>query len=346
MESRIRPARDKSWPRKLRKLVVAPFLFFLRILFRVLNRDRRQVLTRIPMFSYLYAGLARFVSSAMGVGDLTARVHGLTMYLDPQEDAGRNGAFLWGEFEPATLTVFRRLLTRGDSVIDVGAHWGYYTLLAADLCGESGKVFAFEPHPRNYALLTRNIAVNHLTNVQAVQKAVSDRTGKAVLFEAWFTGGHSLRTLSGLAAARRTPSAELSVETVALDDFFGDSLIQPRLVKMDIEGNEPLAVAGMMRLVERTPQLVLILEFSPPYLGGKGADFLGMLASRGFEFAILDDERRRMELGPKEEIWKRVLANEEVSNLLLTRQMKLLAPVLGYRGAPEELSRGLQWVAF
>jgi len=88
-----------------------------------------------------------------------------------------------------------------------------------------------------------------LTNVQVVQKAVSDRTGKAKLFDAWSPGGHSLRMLSGWASCRGTPSPEITVETATLDDFFADSSIHPRLVKMDIEGADPVAPAGMKRPV-------------------------------------------------------------------------------------------------
>ena len=344
MEPEERPVSERTWRETLYKLAAAPLLFCLRILFRALNRERRQVLLRTPMLSSAYGRLAGFISSAMRTDQLTARVHGLTMYLDPQEEAGRNGAFLWGEFEPATVAVFQRLLARGDIIIDVGAHWGYYTLLAATLCGDAGKVFAFEPHPKNYALLTRNIEANHLTNVQAFQRAVSDRSGEAVLFEAWFTGGHSLRALSGLAAARGGASPELNIETVALDDFFGDSSIQPRLVKIDIEGAEPLALSGMKCLIERCPQLVLIMEFNPEYLEGGGAGFLELLAAQGFEFAIIDDERRKLELGPISLILTRALANTAVKNLLLTREMKLVAPMLGYKGAPGELSGSLKVV--
>jgi FkbM family methyltransferase len=247
------------------------------------------------------------------------------MYMDPEENASRAGAFLWSEYEPATTAVLMEIVTDGDVVMDVGAHWGYFTLLAASLCGTHGRVFAFEPHPRNFALLTKNVEANGLTNVVAVQKAVSNRTGSARLFQTRVTVGHSLCSpppewrLGGGSAEEA-----IAVDTVALDDFFARSSVEPRLIKVDIEGAEPLALAGMRCLVERNPLLVLITEFSACYLDAKAAaDFLDQLATCGFDVGVIDDDRRQLVVGPKAAILKRLLEEENMSHLLATRDRSL-----------------------
>jgi hypothetical protein len=122
----------------------------------------------------------------------------------------------------------------------------------------------------------------------------------------------------------------MAVDTVALDDFFAQSSVEPRLVKMDIEGAEPLALAGMRRLIERNPSLVLISEFNPSYLDPKaGADFLDQLVAWGFDVAIIDDKRRQLAVGRKAAILKRGSEQGAPSNLFATRDRSLFERLLG-----------------
>ena len=78
--------------------------------------------------------------------------------------------------------VFKKEIEKGDTVLDLGSHIGYYTLIAAELVGEKGKVFAFEPEPTNFVLLKKNIKINNYQNVIPVQKAVSNKNGKGRLY--------------------------------------------------------------------------------------------------------------------------------------------------------------------
>jgi FkbM family methyltransferase len=250
------------------------------------------------------------------------------MYIDPDEKASNTASFLWGQYEPATTAVFMEVVTGGDVVVDVGAHWGYFTLLAASLCGTHGRVFAFEPHPRNLALLEKNVEANGLTNVVVVPKAISNRAGTAKLFQSRSTTGHSIDSVV-LLQLEGTPGGgsakeSIAVDTVALDDFFAQGSVGPRLIKMDIEGAEPLALAGMQCLIERNPSLVLITEFNPFYLDAKAAtDFLDQLAACGLGVAIIDEDRRQFAVGPKAAVLKRLLDGETTCNLLATRDRSL-----------------------
>jgi precorrin-6B methylase 2 len=100
----------------------------------------------------------------------------LSFRCEGPEDPGGQQA-LGRAYEPMTTLAFHTLVQPGDRVVDVGAHVGYFTLLAARLCGPNGRVFAFEPHPDNFRLLERNIRENGAENVTAVRKAVADRAG-------------------------------------------------------------------------------------------------------------------------------------------------------------------------
>src|SRR5712692_81229 len=86
---------------------------------------------------------------------------------------------LLSTYEREQTALFRRAVRPGDVVFDIGAHAGYYTLLASALVGPTGKVFAFEPDTRNYRMLEKQIAINRCSNVVLSSSAVSDSNGVA-----------------------------------------------------------------------------------------------------------------------------------------------------------------------
>src|SRR5438093_7096038 len=87
-----------------------------------------------------------------------------------------------GHFEPSEAEFVRRTVRTGQTVIDVGANVGFFTLLLGSIVGPTGKVFAFEPHARNAGLLERSIAENRFGDRVVLDRAaVGDRTGAAQL---------------------------------------------------------------------------------------------------------------------------------------------------------------------
>lgn len=105
---------------------------------------------------------------------------------------------MWlGKFQPEFTRAFWQALCalpEGSSVIDIGAHIGYYALIAAHrLRRANGMVCAFEPHPANFSDLQRNQILNSLDNLIPVQKAVADRTMRTLLFTGSPTRSHSLK---------------------------------------------------------------------------------------------------------------------------------------------------------
>jgi FkbM family methyltransferase len=169
-----------------------------------------------------------------------------------------------GAWEPLETRIALASLDAGDTFIDLGANLGYYTVLVGLRVGPTGRGFAFEPEPDNFALLERNLAMNGLTHVTAEHCAVSDRNGAASLHvSADNQGDHRLYDSGdkrGVVPAR----------TVTLDAFFGDSARFPegsvnlRLVKMDTQGCEALILRGAGRLVaEQGARIVWMIEFWP-----------------------------------------------------------------------------------
>jgi FkbM family methyltransferase len=181
--------------------------------------------------------------------------------------------FLLGTYERGTVRACRGLLRPGMTAIDVGAHAGYYTLLFSRLVGPSGRVFAFEPHPATFALLSRNVGKRRLANVALVPAAVAEREGEAPLWQGPLSLGHSLLR------AKRGGTDALTVATTSLDAFSRAHAIERAdLVKVDVEGAEAEVLQGMAELAARSPSLSLVLEYKPEILRARGEDLRALLA--------------------------------------------------------------------
>lgn len=245
---------------------------------------REKGLARIPPVSFLYrsayAGLA-------GSSVALVSADGIPMYVHVGDVGVGKKLFLDGYFEPNETRLVKRLLRPGMVFIDLGAHVGYYSLLAAKAVGESGKVFAFEPEPRNFALLKRNIELNGLQNVTAVQKAVSDRTGAIELHvDRSNQGGHSLFQLG-------QGTESIAIDLTSLDEYFADLDVTVDFIKMDIQQAEPLALKGMGELLKRQKEVRILTEIEPPQLRQSGIDpreFLDNLLKLGFRLFALDGD--------------------------------------------------------
>ncbi|MQF67523.1 FkbM family methyltransferase [SAR202 cluster bacterium AD-802-F09_MRT_200m] len=227
-----------------------------------------------------------------------------------------------GVFEEGTTRLFQRLLKPGMLVVDVGAHVGYYTMLAAKQVGPTGKVYAFEPDPDNYAALLKNIELNGYRSVVAIQKAVSDRVGDAQLYlSATVSGNHSMYH-------HGTPErGSLPIETTTMDTMLEElGWPQVNLVKIDVEGGETAVLDGMVQLLSSTARFNLILEFMPAFLHNAGVpqrQFLDKLASTYPQIYFIDEgnEPVLISVGDGSVLVDRLLAGEQSGNLLCTTEL-------------------------
>ncbi len=136
-------------------------------------------------------------------------------------------------------------------VYDVGAQFGWYTLLSSSLVGPTGTVVAFEPLPTVVSYLRRNVEINNCTNVHIIEAAVSDIDGVAQFF---VTENNSLGSLSSIYGP-----TTVTVKTVTIDSLVGDKrVLPPDVIKMDIERGELAALRGAeSTLVEHAPTIFL-----------------------------------------------------------------------------------------
>lgn len=204
---------------------------------------------------------------------------------------------------PASLDkrVFLRLVRPGDSVFDVGANLGHYTVLFSHLAGRNGEVHAFEPIPSTFDRLSANVAARaRFGNVRLNRAAVSDRPGPVTL---WLPGDdHGQASLARHRAGSWTPATEVrefSCEAVRLDDYVRErGTGQVAFVKCDVEGAELPALRGAAETLKRHRPL-LHLEVSAAWTGDFGydpADLIRFLLDLGYRsFHLLREDVRRLD---------------------------------------------------
>ena len=163
-------------------------------------------------------------------------------------------SYALGTYEGHVVRTIRRHVRPGSIAYDVGANAGYLTLVMALCVGREGKVFAFEPDPRNTAALEENLTRNSLAQVRTVAQAVSSESG--VVEFATFE-----YTLVGHIATGDTPADArlVRVPAVSLDDFvYGGGNPAPHFLKIDVEGAEDSVLLGSQRvLAEARPSLLV-----------------------------------------------------------------------------------------
>jgi FkbM family methyltransferase len=183
---------------------------------------------------------------------------------------------LGGSYEPEQTALFVKHLSPGGTLLDVGAHVGYYTLLSAQLVGPRGRVVAFEPNPTNHRFLQRHAALNGCAQVEVVAAAVSDQNGVAR-----FDFG------TGSGTGHLAEEGTLEVRTVRLDDFCAERGLRPDAVKIDVEGAELRVLHGAeATLAAARPVIFLSTHGSQVH-----RDCLAWLGARGYALApILGDD--------------------------------------------------------
>lgn len=211
-----------------------------------------------------------------------------------------------GTWEQWLTDALSAILRPGMTFVDVGANFGYYTVLAAARVGSTGRVFAFEANPDIADLLWQTVNIN----------GFGDRTTvvpKAVYSEATTVSLSRLERLLG--ASRLAPfedellaeyhdrASTIDVPAVSLDDHFADLPGPVDVVKIDAEGSEPFVLEGMTGLLERNPHMTVIFEYAPGGIRSSGHDpeaLLESITERGFTLRRISHDGAIVPIAPDE----------------------------------------------
>jgi FkbM family methyltransferase len=190
-----------------------------------------------------------------------------TLVLDVTEFTTSSLYFGNVPYEPKTTEYFRRHLGRGGVFADVGANHGYFTVLAAALVGDGGRVFAFEPNPPVYEQLDRHVRLNGYEHrVVLLQQALSDNTEDgARLFISQWPQNSGLSSLTpgaeSIAAGSLSATATIAVRTETFDRWLTAAGVEHvDVVKIDTEGAEGHVVRGMARALQENRVGAVVCE--------------------------------------------------------------------------------------
>ena len=269
---------------------------------------------------YPVGALYHFLLSFLKIHTDVFEIQGNKMYLDSIDSLRVFGK---GVQEPLTTDLFKKEIKRNDIILDIGAHIGYYTLIFAKLVGKEGKIFAFEPHPNNFALLKKNVEINDYQNVILEEKAVSDKNGKIRLYIS--------EKSSGLHRIYKYEPEHIwkfiEVESIRIDDYFKDYNGKIDWIKIDIEGGEWAAFQGMPLLLEKNKNLKIVTEFSSCFLkefGIQPGEYLKLLQKYGFKIYNLNEDKRKIETCSITELLKIYTPEKKnITNLLCLKNKNL-----------------------
>jgi len=226
------------------------FVFSILKMLRKSVSGKEEIFRRFPLVLKIFNFFYKLVGPK---GIILTEVQGHKMFTD----AKASGFVLTGCWEKNETEIFKKIVKNGMNVIDIGAHIGYYTLIAAKIVGAKGKIYAFEPEQKNYSLLTKNIEINKYKNIISARKAVSNKTGTTKLF----LQTSALHTIVNPHGDKKS----VDVETIALDDFFTENQ-KIDFIKMDAEGAEYMIFQGMANILKNNYNLIILTEFYPKLL--------------------------------------------------------------------------------
>jgi FkbM family methyltransferase len=222
---------------------------------------------------------------------------------------------LEGRWEPWVEKVLIPAIKPGMRFVDVGANFGYFTLLGAEMVGANGQVYSFEANPLIFKKLVKSVAVNGFNErISLFNVAVHDESSPMeILFRHDASGGGWTDIAKG---ERPTMSEVFPVQGEPLDTLLSD-IPKVDVIKIDVEGAEPKVLAGAKNLIARSKNLTIILEFDARRLMVQTPqEYLQDFEAQGFAIAIAEPEGLTKNLSPAECM---VRLNGSVNYLMLSR---------------------------
>ena len=252
----------------------------------------------------------------LGNHEALTRLHtGHRIYVDTRDVSIASHLMLEGSWEPWVERVLIPAIKPGMSFVDVGANFGYFSLLGAEMVGATGHIYSFEANPTIFQKLVKSIAVNGFNErVSLFNVAVHDASSPMeILFRHDASGGG----WTDIAKRERPGMTEVfPVQGEPLDILLAD-VPNIDVIKIDVEGAEPKVLAGAKNLIARSRNLTIILEFDARrVMQQTPQEYLQNFELQGFSLAIAEPTGLTQRLSPAECVSR---LSGSVNYLILTR---------------------------
>ncbi|KFM20079.1 Protein-L-isoaspartate O-methyltransferase [Marine Group I thaumarchaeote SCGC AAA799-P11] len=206
---------------------------------------------------------------------------GIKLFLNNKDNVLSRDIAFHKVWEPEITTLVKEIIKKDQIVVDVGSNIGYFTTLFSKLVGDSGKVYSFEPAPKNFELLKKNVSFNNLKNVSIYPMAASDASERKNLFLSTWNFGDN-RLFEKPRDERDQDRETIEVEAIRLDEITQEKI---DFIKIDVQGFELQVINGAKKLFDNNNDLKIIFEFYPHLLklnGVKPEDLLYQLVKMGY----------------------------------------------------------------
>jgi|GEM_PF-906460 len=282
----------------MRSIITSPHFVALKQRLAAMARrmEARPAATDVHMAARPAAAGSRM---AVFLGDhlaLTKTIYGHKIYVDTRDFSLAPHILMDGYWEQWITNVFRQLMRPGMQVLDIGANIGWYSLLAADLIGPTGRLTSFEANPVMAEIVYRNLMVNGFLDRAKVEAKAVYSESKVLEFQVYehYMGSSSLFATSESAASFKDTLKTLQVDAVSLDDFLpAGSKID--FIKVDAEGAEPYILKGGARLLSENRHVQIMMEFAPSLIASSYGSielFYREIAALGFSIWRIGHDSR------------------------------------------------------
>jgi len=267
--SRIENVERIASASKFRRMLVHPFKYFNAILFREIVYKNSKREKEVLSSTFFKTPMHLLLPSSTDIYLTGGKSH---------DSEIRLAKFLINQLED------------GDTFIDIGAHYGYFSLLASKLVGDLGKILAFEASPTTYSVFHRN--VDKIDNITSHNLAVSDSNANLKFYE--FPNLYSeynsldVEQFKNEEWFSKYKPKEVEIRSIVLDDFLNDKELNPKIIKIDVEGAEFKVIKGAEKFLQKNAPSI-VLEYLSDERGNKAhVEAERLLKSLGFQTYIID----------------------------------------------------------
>ncbi|MEO2153667.1 MAG: FkbM family methyltransferase [Aquificae bacterium] len=206
------------------------------------------------------------------------------MLIDTRDSYGID-VLLRGKIETPEDEFIKKILKPENVVLDIGAHWGGFSLLFAHIVGEKGKVYSFEPDPSNYQILLKNIKLNGFQSIVKPQNvAVGDKDSYVELGIANTSSGHNSLLRKDIPIKKK-----IKVRQIKLDKHLPNTKVD--FIKIDVEGYEYFVLKGLETTIQKN-NLWLFIEFSPKFMGKELTERMVKFLKKYFQEIYIAHKRK------------------------------------------------------